>query len=90
MNQLLKFLSIFLILVRFDCVSGKIVRHQSITLMQVEKELADRFSIDAQQLLQRLWNLLRTLTGFPLGEYLLQRDKKQLECINVYGKVENQ
>lgn len=79
----------FSTLVRFDCVSGKIIHRQTITLTHVEKELADRFSIDAQQLLKRLWNLLRTLAEFPPGEYLLQKDKKQLECINVYEKAEN-
>lgn len=76
--------------VRFDSVSGKIIHRQSISLMQVQSELEDRFGIEVQHLLQRLWNVLRTLTGFPSGEYLLQRDKKQLDCVKVYEKVENE
>lgn len=71
-------------------MSGKIVHRQSISLMQVQNELENRFGIEAQHLLQRLWNVLRTITGFPTGEYLLQRDKKQSDCVKVFEKVKTE
>lgn len=75
---------------RFDCVSGKIIHRQAISLMQVQCELEDRFGIEVQHLLQRLLNVLRTLAAFPTGEYLLQRDKKQLDRVKVYEKVNSE
>lgn len=75
---------------RFDSVSGKIIHRQTISLIQVQCELEDRFGIEAQHLLQKLWNVLCTLTAFPTGEYLLQRDKKQSDCVKVYEKVKNE
>lgn len=80
----------FFYLVRFDSVSGKIVHRQTISLMQVNNELEDRFGIEVQHLLQRLWNVLCKLNEFPIGKYLLQGDKKQLACVKVYEKVENE
>lgn len=71
-------------------MSGKIIHRQSISLMQVQNELEDRFGIEVQHLLQKLWNVLRTLIGFPSGEYLLQRDKRQSDCVKVYEKVVNE
>lgn len=79
-----------IISVRFDCVSGKIIHRQTISLMQVQNELENRFGIEVQHLLQRLWNVLCTLTAFPTSEYLLQRDKKQSDRVKVYEKVKDE
>lgn len=58
--------------------------------MQVDSELRDRFGIEAQQLLQRLWNVLCIFNRFPTGKYLVQRDKKQLAHAKVYEQIENE
>lgn len=73
-------------LVRFDCKSGEIAHHQSITLAEVENELNTKYKIEKKNLLQRLWHTLQTFSGFPTGDYLLQSDAKQPNCIRVYEK----
>lgn len=63
--------------------------HQSITLIEVEDELRKTYGIETQQLLQRLWHALETFIDFPVGNYLLQSDLKQLDYIKIYDKTEN-
>lgn len=77
-------------LVRFDCVSGKIIHRQSVTVMDVETELEDQCGIETQQLLQRLWQTLQTFSGFPAGDYLLQSDLKQNDYVKVYERTDEE
>lgn len=57
--------------------------------MDVEDELETQYGFETQQLLQRIWHTLQTLNGFPAGDYLLQSDAKQNDCVKVYEKSDN-
>lgn len=58
-------------------------------MLDVENELRANYGIEAQQLLQRLWHTLQTFNDFPVGDYLLQSDPKQLNSVKVYEKTES-
>ncbi|XP_055306386.1 uncharacterized protein LOC129570703 [Sitodiplosis mosellana] len=73
--------------VRFDCITGKVIHHQTITSFEVENELRTNYGIERQQLLQRLWHALQTFNDFPPGDYLLQSDSKHLDSIKIFEKT---
>lgn len=63
---------------------GKVIRHQKMTLIDVQSELESKYGIESQELLQRLWHALQIFSGFPTSRYLLQNDTKQFDCVKVH------
>lgn len=82
-------LTFFFYPVRFDCMTGKVIHRQSLTLMDVENELITIYGIETHHILRRLWHALQTFSDFPPGNYLLQSDSKNVDCIKIYEKIEN-
>lgn len=54
-------------------------------LADIESEL-EKHGIKRQAILHKLWSLLQTLSGFPVGDFLLQKSSKLTDCIKVYQK----
>lgn len=72
--------------VRYDCVSGKIICRESISLEHVTTALKTQYNIEHQQLLQCIFHALNTFIGFPAGEYLLRGNRAASNHIKVYEK----
>lgn len=84
-------LILFLLLffsVRFDITSDELLKKDAITLENIESDLKDLYGIERKNLLQKLCRALKIFLGFPVGEYLLQNDRKNPNQVKVYEKCE--
>ncbi|XP_062560478.1 uncharacterized protein LOC134224855 isoform X2 [Armigeres subalbatus] len=68
---------------RINVATHAIISHHYLELKDIEEELKRSYDIEPANLFTNLWQTLKLLLNFPIGEHILQHDIRNKETLNV-------